>query len=271
MKAWLLLLLAGPWLLGAAPLTILPDESPPVLFADQAESVEARFLNPTATNVEVSLRFRLLQAGTATVMPISEVRSWKKLPVLAGQTVVERLAVRLPAVRAETRFLVQWLDEGGQAIGTSDLVAVPPDLLTELKALAGDRPLGVFDPTDQLKPLLPKVGVEFEDLDLEGLERFRGRLAIVCPADPTQVEPSALLRRLTKCRGAGVNLLWFRNVVPAPAQPVPVCLRRPGGGTLVLADARGLVGLSGRPDRQRALICLARLAVNAEPSELTQP
>ena len=255
----------------AAPLTLVPGESPQLVFADEAQAIGVWFRNSTATNAEVALHFRVFQASSATVLPIGDLHSWKTLPVLAGQTVVESWAVKLPAVRVDTRFFVRWLDERGNALGATEVIAVPRDLLRELKSLAGDRPLGVFDPQDYLRPLLRRLGVGFEDLDPDGIERFRGRLAVVCATDAKEEEPAALSRKLKKCRETGVNVLWFRNVVPAPAEPVPVCLLRQGAGTLVVADARGLTDLTVSPARQRVLISLARLAVNAEQFELIQP
>lgn len=271
MKAWLPMLLAAqPWL-GAASLTLVPDVSPQVVFADEAQSIEVCFRNSTATNVEVPLRFHVFQASSATVVPIGEPRSWKALPVLASQTVVESFAVKFPAVRVDTRFLVRWVDEHEYVLGTTEVIAVPPNLLRELRSLAGDRPPGLLDPQDQVRPLLRRAGVEFEDLDGEAIEHFRGRLAVVCATDAKEEEPPALSRRLRKCREAGVNILWFRNIVPASIVPMPVCLVRQGGGALVVADARELTDLTVSPARQRTLISLARLTVRAEQFELTLP
>jgi len=258
-------------LLGSASLTLVPQEAPQAAFAGAVQTVEVRFCNSTPSNLEVPLRYRVFQASSATALPLDEPHRWKTLPVLAGQTVLDSLTVTFPAVRAETRFLLQWFDERGHALGTTEVIAVSPDLLRELNTLAGNPPPGVLDPQEQLKPLLRRAGVEFEDLDLEGLERYRGRLAIVCSARAVEDDSPALGRRLKHCREIGVNLLWFRDADPASSQPAPVCMVRPGAGTLVVAPRQALSDLAESATRQRTLISLARLAVKPESSALFQP
>ena len=158
---------------------VVAEEEPLHLYRRRA-TINVRFRNPSASPVAADLRTRLYQASSATAAPLGEA-PWKKLAVLPGQTVLESATATFPAVKAETRFLVQWLDGTNQVIGVTQVLGYPPDLLKELKPLAGDDPLGVLDPQNQLKPLLKAAAVEFQDLEDTGLENYHGKLAIIGP------------------------------------------------------------------------------------------
>jgi hypothetical protein len=97
-------------------------------------------------------------------MPVGEI-AWKRLRVLAHQTVLESAKLDFPEVRTGTRFLAQWLDESGHKVGQVILMVYPQHILKGLKPLADEQPVGLFDPLNQLKPLLKTGGVDFEDLE----------------------------------------------------------------------------------------------------------
>src|SRR5882762_5953299 len=141
-----------PWLLWAAvlmrafpacgQLLLLPDIAPQQVFATKAQNVAVSWRNAGEKAVEADLCTRLHQTSSATTTPIGEA-PWKKLKLLGRQTVVESATLDFPAVKAETRFVIQWV-EAAKVLGTTEVLVYPPDLLQALKPLAGDEPLGVF-------------------------------------------------------------------------------------------------------------------------------
>ena len=163
-----------------AQLQVVPDKELQRVFTGEGRRLTVLLRNPSESSVSAELRTRLYQASSVTAMPLGEA-PWKKLEVLPGQTVLESAPVTFPAVKAETRFVVQWLEGANKVMGRTEVAAYPPDLLKDLKPLAGKEPLGVFDPQNQLKPLLKAVAVEIEDLEETGLEGYRGKLAIIGP------------------------------------------------------------------------------------------
>jgi hypothetical protein len=104
--------------------------------------------------------------------------------------VLEDLPVTLPAVRSATRFRIECA-----GIGRLTVTALPEDAL---KRLAGDEPVGVFDPDNKLKPALKAAGVEFADFETEPRDV---KLALVV-ADNM---PESVLSRVKK----GMAAVWF--------------------------------------------------------------
>ena len=141
-----------------AQLRLVPDVQPQRMFAGDARRVTIVWHNAGDTTVEAELRARMLQTSSATAVQLSE-QPWKKLPVLCGQTVIESAQLDFPMVKAETKFLIQWLENSNSVLGQTEVFVYPTNLLAELKPLAGDQALGVFDPQNQLKPLLKNLNV----------------------------------------------------------------------------------------------------------------
>lgn len=115
--------------------------------------------------------------------------------MLPQQTVLESAQLDFPAVRAETKFLVRWLENSNRVIGMSTVLVYPTNLLAELNPLLAGQELGVLDPNDSVKPLLKQNGVKFTDLGESALEDFRGRLAILGPFSSKSQLPEAMLKR----------------------------------------------------------------------------
>ena len=63
-------------------------------------------------------------------------------------------------MKAETKFLVQWLEDSNSVIGRTEVLVYPTNLLHELKLLVDESEdnLGVLDPQNQLKPALKQFG-----------------------------------------------------------------------------------------------------------------
>src|SRR5579863_9257910 len=155
-----LTLLAAGTLPAAAQLQLLPDQAPQSVFAGNARKVSVIWQNPGSDTVSADLHAHILQATSATTAPWNDV-AWKKLQVLPGQTVMESAQLDFPAVRARTKFLVQWVGGSNDVCGVTEILVYPTNLLAELKSLAVDSSLGLYDPQNQLKPLLKNLNIRY--------------------------------------------------------------------------------------------------------------
>jgi hypothetical protein len=252
-------------------LQIVPDPSAQAVFAGERRPVRVTVQNPDGKTADVDFRIRLHQTSSATTILMGET-PWKKLQVLPGQTVLELAPVTFPAVKAETRFLIQWLDGASQVIGKTDVMVYPPDLLKELKPLCGDEPLGVFDPQNLLKPSLKTAGVEISDLEDAGFEDFHGKLAILGPFQSKAPLRESLPGQVKALAGKGVAVVWLQ---PPPEKRDP---SKPSFYTVpeskaavVVVQADQVAGPSENPRAQLNLIHFARLALHPEPLRLPLP
>ena len=213
------------------------------VFADGAVKIDTVWRNDATNPARVEMRLRLHQTPSATAALVTE-RPWKSLQVLPGQTVIESTMLDIPAVKAETRFVVQWLENTNRVLGTTELLAYPSDLMRQLRPLAGDGGVGVFDPQNQIKPLLLATDVESTDLADTGFADFRGKLAILGPFRSKAGMPEDLRSQTKALAQRGVAVVWIQP----PPQPhermkpsfysVPI-----GKGTVVVAQSKLFAGL----------------------------
>jgi hypothetical protein len=251
-------------------LELATDQPTQSVFAGEGRKIAVVWRNAGDKTVDVELRTRLYQTTCATAVQLSET-TWKRLQVLPGQTVIESALLSFPAVKAETRFLVQWLEGTNTVLGKTEVLVYPTNLLAELKALAGDEPLGVFDPSNQLKPLLKTLKIEFVDLENSGLEDFRGKLAIVGPFESKVKMPPRLGNKIKKLAAKGMAVVWIQ---PPPEIRLPpsrregikpsFCTVPEGKGAVVVVQAGLVSDLSESPQAQLNLIQFARLALGPE-------
>ena len=264
-----------------AQLELLSPEQPPAVFGGGTRTILLTFRNPGERLIETSLKTRLFQLTSATRMPVGEVEPWKRLTVLGGQTVLENARVKFPEVRAITKFEVRWLDDADKAVGQTLVTVYPTNLLKQLADLAGEKPPGIFDPHEQLTPLLRALKVEFDDLtEGERLETWRGRLAILGPFDVKQSPPREMQKRASALAARGVNVLLLLpnyghadSAVRAPnALRSAVIIRPVGTGRVVITSSELVTGLATQPLAQEKLLELARLAVTPNlPLTETEP
>lgn len=245
-----------------AQLQFVPANPPPQVFAGEARPIAITLHNPSHQAIEVDLRARVYQTTSATAAPLRE-RPWKGLTVLPGQTVLETASLDFPVVRAETSFIIQWLDGTNIVLGKTEVRVFPTNLLARLQTLAGETPLGVFDPADQLKPLLRRLAVEFQDLAEDGTDKFTGKLALFGPfASRSQVRASLAgdIRALAK---RGVAVVWLQPP-PSPREPLKPSFHivREGGGAVVVAQHSLVEHLADNPEAQLNLLRLAELALH---------
>jgi hypothetical protein len=265
--SWMLLVVCWP-LAALAQLQLMPDAQPQRMFAGDARRVTIVWHNAGDITVEAELRARMLQTSSATAVQLSE-RPWKKLTVLPGQTVVESVPLDFPSVKVETKFLIQWLDDTNQVLGETTALIYPTNLLAELKPLAGDEPLGVFDPQNQLKPLLKNLKLDFTDLENLDLEDFSGRLAIVGPfPSPAQLR-DGLAKQIQTLAKKGAAIVWLQPPLGKHGKLAPSFYSVPENTNAVVVVQPELVSdLPGNPQSQLGLVYFCKLALNPQPPVL---
>jgi hypothetical protein len=254
----------------SAQLQLVADCESQRVFGGEARPLSLVFSNGGAAPVKVELRTRLVQASSATVVPIAE-RPWKQLQVLPNQTVVEVMTLDFPAVKAETRFLIQWVAGASNIVGRTEVLVYPTNLLTQLTALAGDEPLGVFDPADALKPLLRLQAVPFQDLFEDGPDKFRGKLAVFGPFETKAQMRTSLRDDIRALAKRGIAVVWLQ---PPPEKHAPIkpsfYFVSEGGGIVVVAAHSLVAQLATRPEAQLNLLGLAEEALHPTPMNLPE-
>jgi hypothetical protein len=298
--SWTLLAVVGCWPLAAlAQLQLLPDPQPKRVFAGDARRVTIVWHNAGDRTVDVEIHARIFQTSSATAVSLDEV-PWKKLEVLPQQSVLESAQLDFPAVKAETKFLVQWLitDSGAgfqpaqpdsatanastpsptagltgrmpvPLLGTTEVWVYPTNLLAELKPLAADQALGVFDPQNQLKPLLKNLKLEFTDLENLDLENFSGRLAIIGPFESQAQMREGLAKQIQALAKKGAAIVWLQ---PPPEkrsklQPSFYSVSM-DTNAVVIVQPELIADLPGNPQSQLNLIYFCRLALHPQPPAL---
>jgi hypothetical protein len=253
-------------------LSLVPASEPVAVFAGAARTFPVVWQNPGDAPVTADLRMRLLQISSATAVTLGE-WPWKKLQVLPGQTVLEHAALDLPEVKAETRFLAQWLAGTNHVFGATDMLVYPTNLLSELKPLAGeDQPAGVFDPGNVLKPLLKALSVEFENMEDSGIASFRGKLAIIGPFSSREQMPGDLKQRIETLAHKGSGIVWIQPPLSEPHELLPSFYPvTVGSGSVVVMQSSLVDHLADNPQAQLNLIHCCRLAVHPKPFVLPNP
>ncbi len=268
--AGLLLILIALEAPSAPQIEVLSEAQPQQVFAANGQKVTVRLRNHSRSPITIQLTMRLLQVSSATVAPVQEV-PWQRLVVLPEQTVCETGTVDLPGVTARTRFLIQWVDSGGRAAGTTELLAYPANLLAELTALSGVGAVGVFDPTNELKPLLRQARVEFENLPVTGIAKFTGAVALIGPFDSHRQMPPGLRAELEALAKRGTAVVWMQPPTDAAAPFKPSFYRVPIElGNVIVAHHDLTDELAKRPGAQWNLLRLIREALHPAPLVLPE-
>ncbi len=273
-RTWLTLTLAGLWpVAGFAQVQLVADKATQRVFAGEARQIAVVWHNGGDQLYEGEIRARIFQTSSATAVPVSEV-AWKTLRMLPQQTVLESARLDFPAVKAETKFIVQWL-ENTNIIGKTEVWVYPTNLLAELKPMAGDEPLGVFDPQNQLKPLLKNLKLAFTDLENLDLENFSGRLAIVGPFPSKAKMREGLASQIQKLASKGVAIVWIQPP-PAPSpRPSPIGWEREklqpsfysvlqNTNAMVIVQPELVSNLRDNPQSQLNLIYFCKLALQPQ-------
>ena len=191
--------------------------------------------------------------------------------MLPRQTVLESARLNFPPVKAETKYLVQWLENSNNVIGKTEVLVYPTNLLAELKLLVdeGGKNLGVLDPQNQLKPALKSSAVRFVDLEETALDDFSGKLAMVGPCSPDDPEWNGLANRISKLARNGTPVVWIQSPPKKQDKLWPSFYIVPQSRAVVVVVQPELVAdLSVNPQSQLNLIYFCKLALNPQPSAL---
>ncbi len=250
-----------------AQLQLVTNTEPQRIFFGENETISVIFQNLSGPDFEDEVRARIFQASSATVVQLGEIL-WKRLQVLPGQTILESAQLDFPAVKAETMFLVQWLGNSNDILGTTTVLVYPTNLLEELQPLAGGKAIGVFDPQNELKPLLRSLRIDFEDLGNLELENFSGRLAIIGPFQSNTQIDADLAKEIELLAKKGTAVVWIQppgkngrlkpSYYAVPEKQVAVMIVQPD----LVSD------LPGKPQSQLNLIYFCKLALNPQPPTL---
>jgi len=244
-----------------AQLTVETEGGPEACFGGRSNTVAVRFHNPGAATAETDVKIQLFQANSATRVALGERMNWKHLQVLPRQTVLELAEVGLPAVKAETPFLLTWLDDTGRKLGESNLAVYPTNLLDLLTNLAGGKPIGVYDVSLQVQRAFQRSNVAFEDFQETGFAGFAGRLAVVAGAAD---DPENLPARVQTLASDGVAVVWIQAPLPRRPELEPALSSVPfGRGAIATMPSRTVAALGETPLAQINLLQAAKMSLSS--------
>lgn len=271
LNTWVLFVIANCWPVAAlAQLQLLPDKEPQRVFASDGQKITLVWHNAGDKPAEAEIHARILQTTSASAVLLGET-PWKTLEVLPQQTVLESAQLDFPPVKAETKFLVRWLENSNSVIGKTEVLVYPTNLLEELKLLVeeGERNLGVLDPNNQLKPALKSSAVKFVDLEETVLDEFPGKLAIVGTCNPNDAEWNRLANRISKLARNGTPVVWIQSPRNQRDKICPSFYIVPQNKAVVVVVQPELVAdLPENPQSQLNLINFCKLALNPRPPAL---
>jgi hypothetical protein len=252
---------------------LLPEKHSQSVFAGDGCAIKMTWKNTGDETVTSEIRARIFQTTSTTAVELSET-SWKKLEVLPQQTVIETAQLDFPAVKSGTKFLVQWLGNSNHVLGTTEVWVYPTNLLAELQPLAGEKAIGVFDPQNQLKPLLKNLQIEFEDLENIGVTNFSGKLAIIGSFQSKSKMPDDFSKQIELLAKKNTAIVWIQpnglaRANSRPAKLLPSFYSVPEKQITVVVTQPDLVSdFSENPQSQLNLIYFCKLALNPQPPVL---
>jgi hypothetical protein len=253
-----------------ARLEIITDNGPQSVFFGEAKMVPATFHNPSQRMITADIHARLFQSAFATAVQLADF-PWKKLEVLAHQTVLESAQFNFPAVRAKTTFVIQWLDSSNFVLGKTTVQVYPNNLLQELKIMMDDNDanLGLLDPDNRIKSVLEISGIHFVDLEQAKLDDFSGKLVIVGSCTPSDTEWHGLAERISAVAKKGTPVIWIQSPPRQPGKIWPSFYTVPENKAVVVVVQPELIAdLSADPQSQLNLVYFCRMALSPQPAVL---
>jgi hypothetical protein len=249
----------------ATPLQVVTRDNNQCVFEGAARPIEVAFHNSDDKMATVEIRTQIYQTATAIAMPLAEPHTWKILEILPGQTILETNLLTFPSVSQGTGFLVQWLDDTNGVLGRKDVMVYPRRLFDALGPLCRNKPPGIFDPQNRIKPLLNEAGLVFEDLEIAGMNNFSGRLAII---DEISLMDGQLARLEPEIRGLASNgaaVVWIKpSVASGPMLEPAVYTVAVGRGTVTVVRPCAISNLAESPLAQLNLVRAVELAMKPD-------
>jgi hypothetical protein len=230
--------------------------------AGRGVEVTVAFKNEGATRCEVEVRLRVFQASSSTRMPLGPARTWKRLEVLAGQTILEAMPLELPAVRALTRFEVDCEDDAGNRLGMLAVLALPEYPLQQVSKLLGERLIALIPGSAEVEELLKENRISLAAPGGE-FEPAQSRLVIFLPDAAPAAARAALAKRAQSLSAHGAAVLWVK-FRPETRLRAPVIVRSGGAGAIVSASLSSVVELRRSSAAQLELFLLIRLALQPQ-------
>lgn len=249
-----------------------PGARPQSIFAGAARNISVIWHNPADKPVEEPIRTELYQTTSSTVVLLAKA-DWKTLETLPQQTVLESAQLDFPAVKAETIFLVRWIAsaENNTILGQTEVRVYPTNLLAELKPLLRGGSIGVFDPQNELKPLLKCLPVKYEDLENTGPTNYSGKLAVVGPFANRAQMPRNFAKEIKGLARRGVAVVW---ILPAPEENAKLLPSfytvMEKANPVIIVQPELLADLPDNPESQQNLIDLCKHALKPEPPVLPE-
>lgn len=240
----------------AADIRLAPGQAADV-FGGVPQRLSAQFQNESTNEIaSAPVRYRLYQASSSTVVPVSSATEWRTISVGHGQVVTEVFAYNFPAVRAESTFHLVWFD-GERKLGTTRVRVFPENLLS---SISNTPQSGIVDPSGYFSNTLASVGLQqLRDADEIGV--FEGKLILVAPiyeADRVNGLTEALKRRAA----SGVGVVWLQSAPSSDrASVLPAYVVGHGEGRFVIAQEVLVNNLASSPLAQLRLLELIDLAL----------
>jgi hypothetical protein len=200
-------------------------------------------------------------------MPVGPAKALKKIEVASGQRTIEMVAVDYPSISSGTIFQVRFFDETKNVIGKITVQVLPTDLLKQLSTFCSNNPVGIYDPENQLKPVLSKLQVAFEDLEDDGrFEGFHGKLLLAGPFSSSEKITENLKGRISAKEKGACSVVWM--LPPQLQEPfASVFVIREEGSEAVLHDT-AFKDLANSASAQFTLIRSVQLVLDPDKSLL---
>jgi hypothetical protein len=258
-------------------LQFLPGAEPLRVFGASAQKISLVVSNANNIRFDGRVHAQIFQASSATALFLGQV-PWKRLQVLPRQAVLESAELDFPAAKAETRFLVQWLDDSNRVLGLTSVLVYPANLFQTFRSQLCETNFGVLDPDNELKPLLKARGVSFKDLGEMKLDDFCGKLAIIGPFASGAQVPDGLVNKIKTIAKKNVAVVWIQPPESPPQsrplgwerekiEPSFYCVQKKQAAVVVVQS--GMVSdLAENPQSEVALIYFCGLALNPQPVSL---
>ena len=248
-------------------LEMLANKEAQCVFAGDARNISVTLHNSSGKNFNDEIRTRIFQASSATTVLLSEI-PWKQIQVPAGETVLESAGLDFPAVKAKTKFLVQWL-AATNVLGMTPVLVYPTNLFQTLKSFLSETNFGVFDPGKRLRPLLKAQGIKFTDLAQTGLDDFSGQLAVIGPFQSRAQVPDGLAEQIQSLAKTNVAVVWIQPPQEKPDKLLPsfYCVQK-NQTAVVIVQPELVSDLGENPQSQLNLVYFCQMALNPQSPTL---